>query len=73
MREITIKKSNKTTVKITSPWLSIPDAAAYLGIGRTEFYEKVADNVPYKGFGNARRYHVDQLDKYEDNNGQEKK
>ncbi|HPD58200.1 MAG TPA: helix-turn-helix domain-containing protein [Candidatus Paceibacterota bacterium] len=69
MREITIKKTDKTTVKITSPWLSIPDAAAYLGIARSEFYDKVADNVPYKGFGRARRYHVDQLDKYGDNNG----
>lgn len=73
MREITIKKTDKTTIKITTPWLSILDAAAYLGIGRTEFYEKVADKVPYKGFGTARRYHVDQLDKYEDDNDQEKK
>jgi len=66
MREITIRKSNKTTIKITSPWLSIPDAAAYLGIARSEFYDKVADAVPYKGFGSARRYHVEQLDKYGD-------
>jgi len=64
MREITIKKTNKTTVKITSPWLCIADAAAYLGIGRTEFYQKVADVVPCKGFGHARRYHVTSLDEY---------
>jgi len=72
MREITIKKTDKTTVKITSPWLSIADAAAYLGISRAEFYRLVADNVPAKGFGIARRYHVDQLDKYEDKNHDEK-
>jgi len=74
MREITINKTNKTTVKITSPWLSVTEAATYLNISRAEFFQKVRDAMPYKGYGHARRYHINELDKYhEAKNEKEKK
>jgi len=64
MREVIIHKDEKTTVTIKSPWLDIALASSYLGISRSEFLKVVSDNVPFKGFGNRRRYHVDNLDKF---------
>lgn len=64
MREITTRKDDKTTITIKTPWLSIADAHRYLGISRREFEKVVASNVPCKGFGNSRKYHVDELDKF---------
>lgn len=63
MRIVIIQESEHRTVQIKSPWLSINDAKDYLGISRAEF-EKIKEQIPYKGFGRARRYHVDELDKY---------
>jgi len=63
MREVTIHKNNKTTVKITSPWRLVTEAASYPGISRAKFYSTLADTVPCKGFGSVRCYHVDQIDK----------
>lgn len=65
MREVTIKQNDTTTVTIKSPWLNINNAANYLGISRTEFYLHHADKIPFKGLGAARRYHTDELDKYD--------
>ena len=64
MREITTKKDDKTTVTIKSPWLDVAGASRYLGISRSEFIRVVANNVLFKGFGNHRRFHVTELDKF---------
>jgi hypothetical protein len=63
MREVEIKKDKNTTVTLKSPWLDITLAAGYLMISRTEFL-KFADRIPHKGFGNRKRFHVEQLDEF---------
>lgn len=67
MRETTIIKKDKTTVTIKSPWMDMASAAIYLKISYNEFF-KFAEDIPHKGFGNRRRYHVAELDKYEPKN-----
>ena len=64
MREITIKRDDKTTEKISSPWLGIADAARYLDISPREFLRKFSDHCPHKGIGRSRKFHVAELDKF---------
>lgn len=64
MREVTIKQDDKTTITIKSPWLDIASCCRYLAISRNEFLKVFADNIPFKGFGNRRRYHAQDLDNY---------
>ena len=64
MREITIKRDDKTTEKISSPWLGISAAAKYLDISQREFLRKISDHCPHKGIGRSRKFHVDELDKF---------
>lgn len=70
MRKIEIQETDKKKVTIETPWMSINDSIAYLGISRSEFM-KIKDKIPHKGFGRARRYHADKLDEY-DPNGEKK-
>ncbi|OPY13041.1 MAG: hypothetical protein A4E69_01880 [Syntrophus sp. PtaB.Bin138] len=66
MRVMTVKKDN-TTIVIQSPWLSRVDAARYLDISLSEFLRTVADRCPHRSFGNRRKYHVHDLDRFDPN------
>lgn len=67
MREITLNKKEK----ITTPWLNKVQAAIYLGISKNDFDRKVADACPSKCFGRHRKYHTENLDKFNPQNAEE--
>lgn len=64
MRKVTIeKKETGLKVEIETPWFPIRDAAAYLGLSRSEF-TKHAGHIPAYVVGKSRRYHVTDLDEF---------
>ena len=72
MRELIIKRDDKTTEKISSPWLDMAAAAMYLDVSYRDFLRKVADECPHKGIGRSRKYHVDELDRFDPSKDEKK-
>lgn len=66
MKEIERQREDGTLVRIRSPWLTIDEAATYLGITRNGFirFAGTGSGMPYKMIGNRKRYHCDVLDDY---------
>lgn len=67
-----MKKDEKTTLIITSPWLSRRDAARYLDLSLSEFLRTVGPRCPHKSFGSRRKYHVRDLDHFDPRKEEEK-
>lgn len=62
MREVIIKKG----VKLRSPWLRIGEAAVYCGLSESAFRDH-AKGLDHGGDSRNRRYHVNVLDKWVNN------
>ncbi len=49
--------------EISTPWLSIDEAAAYCGMSRETFRVKAAE-VPFGGTSRGRKYYIPDLDEW---------
>jgi hypothetical protein len=66
MKEVAIEREDGKKRLIATPWLNTGEAAVYCGLSRTTF-DKRAAGIPCGGTGRHRRYHVDVLDKWVNN------
>lgn len=57
MKKINLGKGRE----IETPWLTIEEAAAYCGMGRSTFFDH-ADEVPSSGHGKSRKFKASDLD-----------
>ena len=48
---------------IETPWLRVEEAAAYCGVARSTFMDRVGE-LPYSGDDDLRLYHCDILDRF---------
>jgi hypothetical protein len=48
---------------IETPWLRVEEAAAYCGVARSTFMDRVGE-LPYSGDEDLRLYHCDVLDRF---------
>jgi hypothetical protein len=61
MKLVTKEKKGNYSVTVQSPWLTIEEACAYLGISKTTFQERGGLELPYGGDSRMRRFHCHEV------------